>query len=372
MTERNDSFLAKTDQTSTPGTQTDSASQDTMFVIVVAIVSSFLVIGIAWVGRSALKRKSGPPYGNIDDEDSIEQAELDSFITAHGLQGNDVQIRRGSISISNPLQKKGLSHVNPLLALATKAKSTEPSHSGTPEEKKWAKPRKKSTSSFDKQRRLSDRVDRIKSWKRRSMVMSEQQQQHHHEEAVIEITSLEGRMSDNIDDGSSPGVEASKAVGWTSAAAVNAPVVLSPGPHENEGHNPMVGAVVTAKTTRPNNKKGPSLVESHAYEQLIQQIKARLEQKLKSESASTNSEEALCISLDRNAAKIGNHAWHCLYDNASGKTVFWCSKTGEMQLYAPVGWVKARRASIEENHTRNRVQRHTAAPDSVDIEQLLS
>jgi hypothetical protein len=57
--------------------------------------------------------------------------------------------------------------------------------------------------------------------------------------------------------------------------------------------------------------------------------------------------------LDATAAIIGNYAWHCLFDNETDKTVFWCHRTNSIRLAAPKGWVKARRLSIEKQSLKN-------------------
>ena len=57
--------------------------------------------------------------------------------------------------------------------------------------------------------------------------------------------------------------------------------------------------------------------------------------------------------LDTTAAIIGNYAWHCLFDDETDKTVFWCHRTNSIRLAAPKGWVKARRLSIEKQSLKN-------------------
>eukprot|EP00945_MAST-04E_sp_MAST-4E-sp1_P007109 g7109.t1 len=122
---------------------------------------------------------------------------------------------------------------------------------------------------------------------------------------------------------------------------------------------PKVSAMPFETGSKPNSQKyssakrhAPEEKPKKGYEDELKAIKSRLEKKLNVNMSSK--ESMIRASLDVNAAIIGDHAWHCFLDKLSGKTVYFCHKSGTIQLSAPKGWVRARQASIEERSERRR------------------
>ena len=281
-----------------------------------------LVAGLYYAAKKALGGSSPGKYNNVTDFDA---ADAEEYVSKNAKEGIDIEMVRGSVSIKNPLAESAMLVSNPLQRNRSKPAATPRPERTKKPERASASPGSRKQFAEVKQRRLSSRIDRIR--KARSASRSSV------EINPLAVVPVDGRG------------------GLGPEPAQTKPEAPEP--------TPKVSAMPFETGSKPNSQKyssakrhAPEEKPKKGYEDELKAIKSRLEKKLNVNMSSK--ESMIRASLDVNAAIIGDHAWHCFLDKLSGKTVYFCHKSGTIQLSAPKGWVRARQASIEERSERRR------------------